>query len=106
MFRIIVPLDEAYSYDFALINGRKGISDADCDTIDTNSDTILDPSDLKAKLLRCIEQDTTCTQKEYAKKQNVSVPTVKRLFAKLQKDNLLVRDDTNRKEQWKIIEKK
>ena len=44
-------------------------------------------------------------QKEYADKLSVSLPTVKRLFAKLQKDNVLVREGTNRKGYWKIIEK-
>ena len=44
VFRIIVPLDETYSYDFLQINGTNGISDTTRDTVDTNryviSDTI------------------------------------------------------------------
>lgn len=52
-----------------------------------------------------IEQDAKRTQKEYAVKLNVSVPTVKRLFAKLQKEEVLVREGTNRKGQWRVIEK-
>ena len=98
VFRIIVPLDEAYSFDFEQTNGKNGI-------IDTNQDTIPDDIDLKTKLLLHIEQDVKRTQKEYAVKLNVSVPTVKRLFAKLQKEEVLVREGTNRKGQWRVIEK-
>lgn len=39
IFRIIVPLDETYSYDFLQING---ISDTICDTVDTNQYVISD----------------------------------------------------------------
>lgn len=105
VFRIIVPLDEAYSFDFSLINRKNGISDTNCDAIETNRDTILDTGDLKTKLLLCIEQDAKRTQKEYAAKLNVSVPTVKRLFARLQKEEVLVREGTNRKGQWRVIAK-
>lgn len=101
IFRIIVPLDESYSYDYALFNRKNGVSDTEVDTIDTNKDT----NDLKMSLLLYIKQNASCTQKEYADKLAVSLPTVKRLFAKLQKDNLLVREGTNRKGCWKIMEK-
>ena len=105
VFRIIVPLDDEYSYDFGSTKVVNGISDTNCDTIETNRDTILDASDLKTKLLLCIEQDAKSTQKEYAAKLNVSVPTVKRLFARLQKEEVLVREGTNRKGQWRVIAK-
>ena len=116
VFRIIVPLDERYSYDYALFNGKNGISDTETDTIDTNRDTIsdtidtnkdaiLDISNLEMSLLSCIRQNASCTQRDYADKLAVSLTTVKRLFAKLQKDNILVREGTNRKGYWKIIEK-
>lgn len=101
IFRIIVPLDESYSYDYALFNRKNGVSDTEVDTIDTNKDT----NALKMSLLLYIKQNASCTQKEYADKLAVSLPTVKRLFAKLQKDNLLVREGTNRKGCWKIMEK-
>ena len=101
IFRIIVPLDESYSYDYALFNRKNGVSDTEVDTIDTNKDT----NDLKMSRLLYIKQNASCTQKEYADKLAVSLPTVKRLFAKLQKDNLLVREGTNRKGCWKIMEK-
>ncbi len=101
IFRIIVPLDESYSYDYAIFNRKNGVSDTEVDTIDTNKDT----NDLKMSLLLYIKQNASCTQKEYADKLAVSLPTVKRLFAKLQKDNLLVREGTNRKGCWKIMEK-
>ena len=109
VFRIIVPLDEMYSYDHALFNDKNGISDTETDTISgtigTNKDTISDISKLEMSLLSWIRQNASCTQKDYADKLAVSLTTVKRLFAKLQKDNVLVREGTNRKGYWKIIEK-
>lgn len=105
VFRIIVPLDEAYSFDFTQINGKNGINDTNRDTIDTNQKSLSDTISLETKLLLCIEQDAKCTQKEYAAALNVSVATVKRLFAKLQKDKILVRKGTNRKGQWIVIDK-
>lgn len=106
IFRIFVPLDETYSFDFSQI----GINDTDCDTI---CDTILDTNvivrdtddfiSLEKKLIKYIEQDAGNTQKEYAKKMNVSVSTVKRLFARLQKKDILRREGTNRKGKWIII---
>ncbi|MDO5422332.1 MAG: putative DNA binding domain-containing protein [Eubacteriales bacterium] len=102
VFRILVPLDEGYSFDFGSTDEKNGISDTNCDTNDPIRDTI----DLKTKLLVCIEQDAKGTQKEYAAKLKVSVPTVKRLFAKLQKEKILIREGTNRKGQWKIMKEK
>ncbi len=71
----------------------------------SNKDTILETGDLKEKLLLCIKRNAMCTQKKYAAQLVISLPTVKRLFAKLQKDKLLVREGTNRKGYWKIVEK-
>lgn len=111
VFRILVPLDEAYSFDFGQIREKNGISDTNYDTIDTNYDTIQDMNSqdsilMEAKLLLYIKQNPMSTQKEYAKKLQVSVSTVKRLFAKLQKEKVLVREGTNRKGQWLIVEKR
>lgn len=58
---------------------------------------------LETKLLLCIEQNPKSTQKEYAAQFNVSVPTIKRLFSKLQKKEILIRKGTNRKGQWLVI---
>lgn len=102
VFRIIVPLDESYSFDFSQTERKNGISDTNCDTIDTNQNN---GSNLQEKLMKYIELDSTLTQKEYAAKLNVSVPTVKRLFAKLQKEEVLIREGTNRKGQWKVMRK-
>ncbi len=118
-----MPLDEAYSFDAACVKGvcetkrdivdtnhdvidtSHNIVDTNCDTIDTSHDTAdtnRDTVSLEARLLLYVKQDARSTQKEYPTKLNVSVSTVKRLFAKLQKDNILVREGTNRKGQWII----
>lgn len=78
-----------------------GIKDTNYDTIDTNRDT----NDLEKRLLNCINENAGFTPKVYTEMLNVSVPTIKRLFARLQKENILKREGTNRKGRWIIIEK-
>lgn len=84
------------------VDNANGIKDTNHDTIDTNRDT----NDLETRLLNCINENAGFTQKVYAEMLNVSVPTIKRLFARLQKENVLKREGTNRKGQWIIIEDK
>lgn len=84
------------------VDNANGIKDTNHDTIDTNRDT----NDLKKRLVNCINENAGFTQKVYAEMLNVSVPTIKRLFARLQKENVLKREGTNRKGQWIVIKEK
>lgn len=59
-------------------------------------------SESEERLLSYIARDAGCTQKEYAEKMNVSVTTVQRLFARLQKEQILTREGSNRKGTWII----
>lgn len=83
------------------VDNANGIKDTNHDTIDTNRDT----NDLEKCLLNCINENVGFTQKVYAEMLNVSVSTIKRLFARLQRENVLKREGTNRKGRWIIIEK-
>ena len=56
----------------------------------------------ETKLLSLIKQDSQRTQKEYALQLQVSLPTVKRLLAQLQKEKIVVREGNNRKGKWII----
>lgn len=134
VFRIIVPLNDTYSYDYNPTNDKKttkhlvcDTNDTVCDTIDTNRcryDTIVPSYNAnKKKYLACnvddinyenmtqeekllfwMRQDEKCTQKEYADKMNVSIPTVKRLFSRLQKAGKIVREGNNRRGKWIIMQ--
>ncbi|MGN0354562.1 MAG: ATP-binding protein, partial [Muricoprocola sp.] len=109
VFRINVPLDEDYSFDYSKTNEK---NDPNVDPNDPNvdpNDPIIDPNGLisaKNKLLSLIKQNSEWTQKEYALQMQVSVPTVKRLMSKLQKENLVVREGSNRKGKWIIQDHK
>lgn len=76
---------------------------------DTKPDTKLNDlsdngSNAENQLLEFISSKPNCTQKECAASIGVSIPTMKRLFAKLQEEGRLEREGTNRKGKW-IIKK-
>ena len=108
VFRIVVPLDDEYSYDFKQIyekdNKNEPIQDknepikAENEPIRNNN--ILEESEYK--LLTLIQQNAESTRKELALKMNVSLSTVKRLLVRLQKANIIVREGNNRKGRWVI----
>lgn len=97
----IVPLDDEYSFDYDENNEKNGINISKNDTNDTICDTI----SVEDKLLTLIEKNGERTQKEYALQMNVSLPTVKRLLARLQQENIVVREGNNRKGKW-VIQKR
>jgi len=89
------------------INIYRNANDDTIDTIrDTNDDTIdINHTEKNAEqhLLELIEQSPDKTQKEYAAILGISVPSVKRMFAKLQSEGGIKREGTNRKGRWIII---
>lgn len=122
VFRIVVPLDDEYSYDFKQIyekdNKNEPIQDKN-ESIRVENEPIQDKNEpikvenepirnnniLEAseyKLLTLIQQNAESTRKELALKMNVSLSTVKRLLVRLQKANIIVREGNNRKGRWVI----
>ena len=69
------------------------------DTNDTND--IID-----TKILNLIRENPSITQTELKEKLQVSIVTVKRLMADLQKRGLIERQGSSRKEKWIIIGQK
>lgn len=109
VFRIVVPLDDSYSYDYVL--GRmKGSND----TIGTNSgingtisdtiSTLRNFSDEESKIINLIRTDASLTQKRMQEKTGYSLRTVKRVMAKLQKDGIIIRIGNNRSGKWQVNE--
>lgn len=94
MFRIIVPLDESYSFEYGLGNGVTN------EHIDTNFDINQRDISNEKQLLQLLEQNPKITQKQIQTKLNLSLSTVKRLMAELQVKGLIVRIGNNRSGEW------
>lgn len=74
VFRIIVPLDDAYSYDFEQNENDTATKD------ETNEAEITTKSELNAderKILLLIEENPTITQKKLHEKSGISLGTIK-----------------------------
>lgn len=132
VFRIIVPLDENYSYDKG--TGADSIifcsdtNDTISDTIGTISDTISDTNDTISdtidtildtnsvndienvqewkinKILDCIRNHPEVTQAEMKNELKISLTSVKRTMRELQDQGKIIRVGNNRNGHWKIIE--
>ena len=94
VFRIIVPLDESYSFDKGI--GLDNNSDIKRDTIDTNPDTKRDTIDTNSdtnsadflelnmeRIMDCIRENPTVTQVELKDRLNISIVSVKRAMKAL-----------------------
>ena len=105
VFRIIVPLNEAYSYDYKLGQEHP-------DTVDTNSDTIdtIPTLDLVSRnltteenvVLELLTRDAALTQKQVQNTTGYSLSTVKRIMARLQKEGVITRIGNNRSGKWQV----
>ena len=112
VFRIIVPLDEEYSFDFGVNN--KSVSETLDDKIATlesdlkrtkNKIETLD-CDFETKeeleIVQLIKENPSITQKEIQQRTGISLGTVKRILPKLQKKGILVREGGKRFGRWII----
>ena len=112
VFRIIVPLDEEYSFDFGVNN--KSVSETLDDKIATlesdlkrtkNKIETLDCDfEIKEELeiVQLIKENPSITQKEIQQRTGISLGTVKRILPKLQKKGILVREGGKRFGRWII----
>ena len=62
-------------------------------------------NDLETKLLWEVRLKPDLTHRELAEKFSVSSATIKHTFSKLQKEGKVVRQGSNRKEKWILVEK-
>ncbi len=102
IFRIIVPLNEEYSYDSSdtNINGSNGRNKLDrldhSDQLDKGSEKIED------KLLKLLEKKPGIKTKEISEVLGLSLSQVKYYMKKLKDDNKVKRHGTNRNGYWEI----
>lgn len=115
IFRIIVPLDDKYSFDF----GTGSISENE--TLERKKATL--KSDFEAKtgknatfecdfrtneeleIIQLIKENPFITQKELHEKTGISLGTVKRILPGLQEKGVLVREGGKRFGKWIVTDK-
>ena len=98
VFRITVPLDEGYSFDF----GENEVFIAESATEKREVSVIGD--NLRAeerKLLFFIKQNPRITQRELYEASGISLGTIKRILPGLQKKGKLIRIGNRRSGEWK-----
>ncbi len=113
VFKIIVPLDDKYSFDFdwnkQVVGETKNATNATKDaTSATNLPEIITKRNLTAdekKIISLIKEEPAITQKELHEKSEISLGTIKRILPRLQKKGIISRIGNNRSGQWQIHEK-
>ena len=93
VFRIVVPLDEEYSFDMEI-----GVADPKADP-KQNSDSANEKA-----VLRQVKKNPHITRKQLAEKTGLSDSTVKRVLAELQDKKKIERVGSRRSGQWREVE--
>lgn len=97
VFRIVVPMDDDYSFDMGIGSGKtgtNGTNDTIRGTIGTDARRILD----------LIKQNPGITQKQMQEETALSLRTVKRIVSELQNSGKLIRQGNNRSGKWQVQE--
>lgn len=102
IFRIVVPLNDSYSYDFELGNGDKDEHIGTNGTVDTISGTGLGNASDEERLLQILAKNPKITQKQLQEQLNLSIRTVKRLMAGLRDKGKIIRIGNNRSGEWHL----
>ena len=115
IFRIIVPLDENYSYDFrsddemitATLDNKTAT--LNCDFESKKDKTATFDCDFGEKeqleIVQLIKENPSITQKELQQRTGISLGTVKRILPKLQEKGIIVREGGKRFGKWIIKNK-
>lgn len=101
VFRIIVPLDDAYSFDFNYTKNKT--YEPKNEPNEPKKEWDLGLSENEKQLLNYIEGEATITQKELSEKLNISISTVKRNLFKLKEKGLLIHEGNKRSGKWIIL---
>lgn len=104
IFRIIVPLDDSYSFDFSRIGNET--NETNRDTNETSPEADFDLSEDEKRVLIIIKENPVITQKVLAETAGISLGTIKRILPKLQEKGILVRIGNKRSGKWKVLEDK
>lgn len=96
VFRIVVPLNDAYSFDF----GQNGQTDQ---SNYSDQSTQMELTDEEKKLLEWIKQNPEMTNTLLAESLDWSVSKVKYYIQKLKSANMIKRIGTSRKGHWVVL---
>lgn len=102
VFRIVVPLDNDYSFDMGIGPETKRETNQETKR-ETNRRDFLEIN--MAKTLAIITEEPSITQSELKDKLQISLMSVKRLMKALQDNGMIERIGSNRKGYWKITKK-
>lgn len=105
VFRITVPLDEGYSFDFG--ENEVFIAESATESATEKREVSVIGDNLRAeerKLLFFIKQNPRITQRELYEASGISLGTIKRILPGLQKKGKLIRIGNRRSGEWKITE--
>ena len=94
---------EVDQYGVVETKNKTGVNESNPDTNGTNPDTNLNSVDIE-QIFCLIQLNPKIRQKEITEKTGISLSTVKRIMAKLQKEGKIKRKGNNRSGEW-IIEK-
>lgn len=86
VFKLTVPLEWYHEFD------------------DTNEMILKDTKNVEDLILKLINKNAKITQKEMQEEIGVSLITIKRSIAKMQKEHLLEREGSNRNGTWRILQ--
>ena len=93
VFWIIVPLDEAYSFNYSQTESANNATNA----------TNLILTEEEQRILHILKENPTITQKDISERAGISLGTVKRILPKLQEKGALVRIGNRRSGIWQIL---
>lgn len=110
IFRIIVPLDDAYSFDFGINRSETNETNETKDETKSETDDIIIEkvgsryclTEEEKTILLIINRSPSITQKKLHEKSGVSLGTIKRILPRLQKMGILTREGSKRVGKWII----
>jgi len=98
VFRIVVPLDEEYSFDYGT-NNRNGIKTG----VKTSEKTGVKLTETEQKILKVIKENPAITQKELSEILRLSNSGIRYVIKGLKEKELLYRSGSRRNGEWKIL---
>lgn len=105
VFRIVVPLNDAYSFDFSITNNepKNEPNEPKNEPNEPKSKLDIKLSENEKLLLEFIKKDTTITQKELAEKMELSISTIKRILSNLKEKEVITYVGNKRSGHWIVL---
>ncbi|MDD3138910.1 MAG: putative DNA binding domain-containing protein [Lachnospiraceae bacterium] len=101
VFRIVVPLDDRYSFDMEI--GSETTSETNATNHATNATACSIPlTENEQNVLNMIRSNPKITQKQLQETTGITIGTIKRLLPRLQEKGKLERIGNRRSGQWKV----